>query len=310
VILPRTVEQECQLLAGGIADYQFGTMVVIIFGIEVETGGGSRSDPDSAALGGGAEGEFALKRGDIGQSVCASAATAGELELRSTDSAGRQGTVSVESDGTQVITWGAVEGVSSAWIRLPVAALGPVRPLVQGPEVVARISQVAADALWVEIPGLPVGSADRERIRVPLAAGWTSTRTPADSAPVAAPVSGRPQPWDRARLQLNEKGEVLAVAAEFGLVEGKITRYESSDLTQLNPHNGRLTLDNGLVYEFSFAKDHTHLDLPPLKGLALAYRLPQLAEALKPGLPVRIHYAPPVHPGASRRIVRLKALPH
>jgi hypothetical protein len=240
----------------------------------------------------------------------AAATTAGELELRSTDSVGRQGTVSVESDGTQVITWGAGEGASSAWIRLPVAALGPVRPLVHGPEVVARISQVEADALWVEIPGLPLGSADPERIQVPLAAGWTSTRTPAESAPVAVSASGHPQPWDRARLQLNEKGEVLAVAAEFGLVEGKITRYEPPDLTQLNPHNGRLTLDNGLVYEFSFAKDHTHLDLPPLKGLALEYRLPQLAEALKPGLPVRIHYAPPVHTGASRRIVRLEALPH
>lgn len=237
----------------------------------------------------------------------AAATTAGKLELRSTDSAGRQGTVSVESDGTQVITWGAVEGASSAWIRLPVAALGPVRPLVHGPEVVARISQVDADALWVEIPGLPVGSADCERIRVPLAAGWTGTRAPADSAPGAAPVSGRPQPWDRARLHLNEKGEVLAVAAEFGLVEGKITRYEPPDLTQLNPHNGRLTLANGLVFEFSFAKDHTHLDLPPLKGLALGYRLPQLAEALQPGRAVRVHYAPPVHPGASRRIVRLEA---
>jgi hypothetical protein len=236
----------------------------------------------------------------------ATAASAGEFELRSTDPAGRQGTVTVENDGTQVITWGAGDGASSAWVRLPVAALGPVPPRIQGPEVKARIGKVTPTALWVEVPGLPLGSGDSNHIELPLAPGWTSTRTPADLKTVIAPVSGRPRQWDRARLQLNEQGQITAVAAEFGLVVGQITRYESPDLTQLNPHNGRLTLDNGLVFEFSFAKDHTQLDLPPLKGLALAYRLPQLAEALQPGRAVRVHYAPPVYPGASRRIVRLE----
>jgi hypothetical protein len=236
----------------------------------------------------------------------ATAAAAGEFELRSSDPAGRQGTLSVESDGTQVITWGAGDGASSAWVRLPVAALGPVPPRIQGPEVKGRIGRVTPTALWVEVPGLPLGSGDSELIEVPLATGWTSTRIPADLKTAIKPVSGLPRQWDRARLQLNEQGQITAVAAEFGLVVGTITRYESPDLTQLNPHNGRLTLNNGLVFEFSFAKDHTQLDLPPLKGLALAYRLPQLAEALQPGRAVRVHYAPPVHPGASRRIVRLE----
>jgi hypothetical protein len=73
-------------------------------------------------------------------------------------------------------------------------------------------------------------------------------------------------------------------------------------------------LDNGLVLELSFAKDHSKINMQPATGdrqdrWALSYRLPELAAAFRPGLRVRVSYTLPVHDGASRRILRIDELP-
>lgn len=234
-------------------------------------------------------------------------AAACELEIRPTQPALGLGTVTQNEDGSLLVEWSVLkDNTSTEWTRLPVACLGPVPPAVRAP--VVRIARVTSDALWAEVPGLPPGSGDRERVRLPLAKGWKSTRISAESEPGAIPLPGRPQPWDRARIQFNEQGDVTEVAAEFGLAQGKIASYEPPNLKELNPHNGLLRLENGMVFEFSFAKDHTQLALPPLKGLALDYHLSELKEALQKGRSVRVQYAPPVHAGATRRIVRLEEL--
>jgi hypothetical protein len=68
-------------------------------------------------------------------------------------------------------------------------------------------------------------------------------------------------------------------------------------------------LDNGLVFELSYNKNHTRLDLEHLKGLAIAHDIAKVEQAIQPGLNVEITYTPDYPAGIPPRIRVLRQLP-
>jgi hypothetical protein len=245
-------------------------------------------------------------------------ASEGTLRLKSLDPLSGPVRSIVQRGDTIEVRWDAPNRQSSGWFNLNVNELNPKLPPSPTSGQLVRIiayleNQPEGRVLVVEVPRMLAGDHDNEPVRLRVAQNWTPKRRLADRTNTAT-MSVRPSQWDRARLTLNSQGEVSAVDAEYGEVEGVITRYEAPDLTQLNPHNGRITLDNGLVLELSFAKDHSKINMQPATGdrqdrWALSYRLPELAAAFRPGLRVKVSYTLPVHDGASRRILRIDELP-
>ena len=111
-----------------------------------------------------------------------------------------------------------------------------------------------------------------------------------------------PRPQDRVELSLNEEGQVTAVNAIYGIDSGIISKVTAPNPIGPEFSNGAITLDNGNSYEFSYG---TKLDTVAMHGRYADYETRHIAEGLRSGQRVTLHYSPYAEMGTTRRLIQV-----
>ncbi len=179
----------------------------------------------------------------------------------------------------------------------PVAESRPVLPR----KLVARCLQFRG-TIQVDFQDLALMGYD-ESITLPVARNATRSRR-ADNA-ASEPTNEWPQPLDQVELTLNEQGQVVDIKATYGVDRGRIKAFYPPVLIG-KLSNGEIELENGHRYALHYDKrTGTEFDAVALHGAIVAYEIPALEEAFKPGQEVDITYCPYAEKGGLKRLIRV-----
>lgn len=205
-----------------------------------------------------------------------------------------------DGPGLWTISWQPGQELES-WSALTIEPPSTTPMLPRSSTFRARIDRIMPQQLLVETQDLTLGDFANAQFPVALAKGCTFQR--GDNTTTASP-----QLDDLAEITVDNQGQATAIRLREGVIRGRITEFSPAPLQKVNPHNGRITLDNGMVFELSYNKDHTRLDLTKLKGLAIAHDISIVEQALQPGLNVEITYTPDYPAGIPPRIRAIRQL--
>jgi hypothetical protein len=205
-----------------------------------------------------------------------------------------------ESTGLWTVTWRAGQD-ADGWTTLAIPSPAVASPLPRSTTFRGRLDQLTAQQVAVEVQDPTLGDFTGSRLTLALAGACTFQR--GDNATTA-----KPQVDDLAEITVDAHGQATAIRLRTGVVRGRIAAFTPAPLRELNPHNGRITLDDGEVFELSYNKDHTRLMLDELTGLAIAHDIAKVEHALRPGLRVEVTYTPDFPAGIPPRIRSLRQL--
>jgi hypothetical protein len=164
----------------------------------------------------------------------------------------------------------------------------------------ARYLDGDASSIRVDTQDLAVMGFE-DSLRLPLAAGVRVQRAP-ERLPVDGQAADKLTALDRVELKLDERGQVVAIQAQYGHDRGRI-KVVHPPVFMGTVANGGIELENGNRYDFAYA---THFDTVALQGRFCAYEAPMFAQALKPGQMVDIDYSPYAERGGNRRLIRVR----
>jgi hypothetical protein len=120
--------------------------------------------------------------------------------------------------------------------------------------------------------------------------------------------SAVPEYGDCLQVRMDGHGGAAELYAEYGSYTGKIVNFELPVLRGENRHNGRLTMDNGQVYELSFNKDFTVFSFRLTKALAAEIPLEMVEQLLSSGRMVGITFSPYTYDNSVMRLHTITAL--
>ncbi len=205
-----------------------------------------------------------------------------------------------DGNGVWTVTW-RTGTTADGWVSIDMQPQQPPISTPRSTTFFARVDQISPN-LVVELQDVTVGDFSRARLQVIPAPTCTYARPDNVNQP-------KPQVHDLAEITVDAQGLATAIRLRAGVARGRITAFTPAPLRAANPHNGRVTLDNGLVFELSYNKDHTRLDLEDLKGLAIAHEIAKVERAIQPGLNVEILYTPDYPAGIPPRIRWMRQVP-
>jgi hypothetical protein len=187
-------------------------------------------------------------------------------------------------------------------VRLQAAPLlnpSPARPS----SLVARYLDGNKRSLRVDTQDLALMGGE-ESLTLTVTKEVRTTRA-AERLPVAEEGKPWPRALDRVELDLNAQGEVIAIRSLYGHDRGRIKQITAPSV--MGPfNNGSLELENGQIYEFSYA---TQLETVAMRGRYCAYENHMVAAGLQPGQEVVLDYSPYAENGTRRRLIRVSQ-PH
>jgi hypothetical protein len=206
-----------------------------------------------------------------------------------------------DSGEKYTVTW--IDGEGEGWVSVPLSGQQD-HPNLARKTLQGRVTSLSKSHLSLEPWGAMRLEMSGSQRKFPLAPNCVFRHRLASSAEVTA---DRPEVDDAVDITLDDQSRVVLVEARRGIVTGTIAAFEPSPLVTPNPHNGLIRLEDGQVFELSLSKNHSTLKVPPfLDGLALKYTIPQLVEALKPGLKVTLRFCPGQAGREPERIVWLR----
>ena len=215
------------------------------------------------------------------------------LEVRSVD-AGRRWTLRPLENGRYELAQeekGATV-VADGKVRFALMHHNPEKPARKLPsQIFARYLGGNKNRIQVDVQDLELMNY-MSQISLPLANNAFFTRKAAgqENAEIAG-TTGMPDKLDAVALTLSAAGEVTAVESRYGYEKGRIKAFYPPVVVG-KPSNGVIEMESGNKYELMFDKAATIFNTVALQGTLVAYEIPTLKDAIKPGQQIELRYTP------------------